>query len=149
MYSKYKLATCHLFHPQMDGFTKDSSYNIYNHFLVDDIIHINDFYNLEYLLDIINFQLFYYNISESNSCLEEHPTIRNYKKILNHYKTATLDIVLYEELEGRETVCYIKTFWLKIFQRKWKQYYSKLMSKIQKMKQPKSILKREIQGKKV
>jgi hypothetical protein len=73
----------------------------------------------------------------------------NYKKILNHYKTATLDIVLYEELEGRETVCYIKTFWLKIFQRKWKQYYSKLMSKIQKMKQPKSILKREIQGKKV
>lgn len=146
MYSKYKLATCHLFHPQMDGFTKDSSYNIYNHFLVDDIIHIDDFYNLEYLLDIINFQLFYYTQSHSNR-IEEHPTVRNYNKFLNHYKTSGLDIVLYEELEGREAVCYIKTFWLKIFQRKWKQYYSKLKIKIQKMKHPHSLLKREIKGK--
>lgn len=148
MNSKYKLATCHLFHPQFDGFTSDSSEYIYNHFLVDDIITIQDFYNLEYLLDIINFQLFYYTIQESNNVhVEDHPTIRNYNKFLNKYKTSTLDIVLYDELEGGEAVCYIKTFWLKIFQRKWKQYYGKLKMKIQKMKQPQSLLRREIKGK--
>lgn len=146
MYSKYKLATCHLFHPQFDGFTQDSSYNIYNHFLIDDIISIRDFYNLEYLLDIINFQLFYYTIQESNISIEEHPTIRNYNKFLNKYKTSTLDIVFYQELDGGEIVCYIKTFWLKIFQRKWKQYYIKLKKKIQKMKSPLTLLKREIKG---
>ena len=147
MHSKYKLATCHLFHPQLDGITNDSSYDIHNHFLVNDIINADDFYNHEYLVDIINFQLFYYTIIEENIYPKEHPTIRNYNKFLNNYKTYTLDIIQYDELEGGESVCYIKTFWLKIFQRKWKQYYSKLKARIQKMERPQNIRKREIQGK--
>lgn len=41
-------------------------------------------------------------------------------------------------------LCIIKTLWLKIFQRKYKNYYNKKMSYY---KNPKNVLKRQIYGK--
>ena len=46
--------------------------------------------------------------------------------------------------DGFETyVCIIKTIWLKIFQRKWKQYYR---DKILIRRNPKVLIKRQIYG---
>jgi hypothetical protein len=42
------------------------------------------------------------------------------------------------------TFCILKTFWIKIFQRKWKKYYKKLLNKKKNLK---SIINRSITGK--
>jgi hypothetical protein len=150
MNSKYKLAICQLFHPQLHGLTSNSSNDIHNHFLVYEMVSIEDFYNPEYILDIMNFNyIVYYNLDNSNLIMkyDNYTRVRNYDKILNYYKTYSLDIIIYDELEGREAVGYLKTFWLKIFQRKWKFYYKKLQEEIQRKKRIKYLMKREIQGK--
>jgi hypothetical protein len=151
MRSKNKLAICQLFHPHLHGITSESSNNIYNHFLVYEIINIEDFYNSEYILDIMNFNyIIYYNVDNSNLIINQNDhtrTVRNYDKILDYYKTYYLDIIVYDELEGGEAVGYLKTFWLKIFQRKWKSYYKKIQEDLQRKKRFKYLLKREIQGK--
>lgn len=147
MKSKYNLAVCHLYHPDYDGLTINSSNNIVNHFLLNEIININSFYNYSYFIDICIYQLFYFSFECSNVLLKKHPNIRNYKEIMNYYKLSAIEIVSYDILDGGEMVCYLKTFWLKIFQKKWKAYYKKLNKKIQIMKHPQNILKRELFGK--
>jgi len=76
-----------------------------------------------------------------------HPTIRNYSNIINDAKYIKLEIIKKEILPTQESVCVIKTFWIKIIQRKWKQIYSKRMLLLIKFKNYRNLLNREINGK--
>jgi hypothetical protein len=146
-YSKYKLGIYELFNPEIHGFSEiSSSPNICGNFLVYTIIHLSDFYSYKYMTDIIDFQLFYYNVDINNF---PHPIISQsaYTKLVDYYKNGNLSIIECEELSGMECVAYDKTIWLKIFQRKWKSYYKKLQEDIQRKKQIKYLMKRELNGK--
>jgi len=43
-------------------------------------------------------------------------------------------------------MCIPKTFWLKIFQRKYKKYYKELQKRIERAKHPKVLMRRQLTG---
>ena len=67
----------------------------------------------------------------------------NFQK--NH---ASLDIIkrVHDDDDGY-TFAIVKTFWLKLFQRRWKKIYQNKKDIIQKMKNPQNLLHRQIHGK--
>ena len=73
----------------------------------------------------------------------EHPTIRNYRNLVRHYQ---LDIVQPIYLPSGHMMCIPKTFWLKIFQRKYKKYYKELQKRIERAKHPKVLMRRQLTG---
>ena len=74
-----------------------------------------------------------------------HPFIRNYSRIIQSYN---VDIFTTYIKDG-VTLCIPKTFWLKIFQRKCKKYYRQLQMRIQRAKNPRNLMKREIYGQQI
>ena len=85
----------------------------------------------------------YYN----DIVIAPHPIIRNYKNIVYKEEYFKIDIIKVDELNGQELVGYIKTFWIKIIQRRWK-YIFKERQKIRKARSlPKSLYERQLTGK--
>ena len=74
-----------------------------------------------------------------------HPNINNYDKILHQYKSWEIIKPLYHETDNDLTVHLgiVKTFWLRILQKRWRKKHKI----IQKRKNPKVLLNREITGK--
>ena len=121
--SMYKLAICEIFHPLLHGQDETSSPEIAGQFLVYTLIELDDFYSNAYLFEersrqryIKAVQLLYGDTSS-----EQHSTIRAYNKLA--IKHCCLQIVQTDVLSGLEEVAYLKTFWLKIVQRRWKKIY--------------------------
>ena len=110
--SSYKLAICSIFTPHLYGIDENSTPGIENHYLVMYTIELDEFYNKDYKD--------YISLLELATTNQIHPTIRNYATISRNIK---LDIIKCDELSGLEQVGYIKTFWLKIVQRRWKKVY--------------------------
>ena len=75
-----------------------------------------------------------------------HPIIGNYNKIINRFKSLEIIKPLYYETENGLIVhlAIVKTFWLRIFQKRWRNKYRK---RIQKRKNPKVLFQRSITGK--
>ncbi len=127
--TRFKLARCDLYHPIIHGKTTEF---IACQFLVDFIIHkrivlnspqnLNDckiFHNKKNIYYLNNQQLFNTN----------HPIIRNYVEISIHKTHNNNDIVEIVNIiddDGFEIRCAVKkTFFLRIFQRKWRNYLNR------------------------
>lgn len=140
--NNYSLAICDIFNPEIHGYDLNSSNDIVTHYLIHTIIDIEDFYNNEFkdYIDLFESSVSYrYELT--------HPTIRNYNAIIHNPKYFKIDIIKVDELEGQEQVGYIKTFWIKIIQRRWK-YIFKERQKIMKARSlPKSLYERQLTGK--
>ena len=81
---------------------------------------------------------------------EQHEMVWElYQEYLNFYSYNTSNIILTPqilktyEIDGT-CLCIVKTLWLKIFQRKYRNYYNKKMSYY---KNPKNIMNRAVYGK--
>lgn len=116
-------------------------------FMVTSEFSINEFHNN----DAINFcnimKENYRNLYYNKPSIRIHPNIRNYINIIRNSKYYKLDIAKTIMLHSGEYVCYLQTFWLKIFQRKYKKYYIQKMNLIKKRKNFKNIIKKELTGK--
>lgn len=145
----YYIAICEIFNPLIHGKDENSSNGIENHFLVAETFELDEFYNNSYQDTITALKCDYKRISKNNSkiCKNKHPTIRNYNKIIEKNNFIKLDIIYKEELSGNETVGYIKTFWIKLIQRRWKKIYKERQDILKQRMLPKSIREREITGK--
>lgn len=143
--TQYSLGICELFHPLIHGFSENSDRNIVGKFLLYEIFEPEEFYEGEYLTML---ELHYnaYNTFYVRR-IEAHPTIRNYHNIIENNNYYKIDIVESEVLPTLETVCVIKTFWIKLIQRKWKKIYKQRMEILAKIKNPKILMKREYYGK--
>lgn len=145
MQNKYILGICEIFHPNIHGFTNNSYQYIQTHFIILSIIHKSDFYTMcirDCIHNYINSVYRYYNIN--NHKLIHHPNIRNYNNIISNKNNIKLNIILIIKLRTNENIAIIKTFWLKILQRKIKKNYKNRLLKLEKMKNIKYIMKREI-----
>lgn len=160
----YELAICELFNPYFHGFDYQSDPTIKSQFLVFELIDIENFYNNEYkesseflasiyssmIAEIIrnnrnNANNHTVNNTDTLPRRLQHPVVRNYANIIKNKKNFTLEIIKKDTLIGNEMVAYKKTFWLRIFQRKWKNnYYRKLYF----YKNPKNLFLRQINGRK-
>lgn len=143
-YAKYKLAICVPFHPAIHGITEQSNKNISEHFLIHHIIEPRIFmeHYHEAEEDIVDVYHYYNDI-----IIVSHPVIRNYENIVYSEKNFKIDIIQEDILDGEEYVGYLKTFWLKILQRKWKRIFKERQEKKRMMSNPKRLMKREIKGK--
>jgi len=144
-HSKYKLAICVLFHPKIHGITPSSDKNICEHFLIHYSIDPYEF--IESYKQIVEEALIdtyhYYN----DIVIAPHPIIRNYKNIVYKKEYFKIDIIQEDILDSQEYVGYLKTFWLKILQRKWKRIFKERQEKLRIMSNLKRLMKREITGK--
>ena len=147
-FKKYSLGICELFHPKLHGFTNSSSLNIESHYIINITLDIEDFwnYNYQYYIEDILY-LNYLEFYNNQNFIISHPIIRNYNNILNNINYLKIDIIKIVKLSGGEEVGIIKTFWLKLFQRYWKEKFKNKKAKIQKLKNIYILRKREIIGK--
>ena len=142
----YSIAICEIFHPIIHGQDENSSVGIETHFLVTETFELQNFYNNSYKEMLTIYQRAYNGFSRVLNRLK-HPTIRNYNIIIKDKNYIKLDIVYIDKLAGGETVGYIKTFWIKLIQRRWKKIYKERQAILKQRMLPKSIREREITGK--
>lgn len=76
-----------------------------------------------------------------------HPTIRNYYNIIHRENYIKPEIGLCIMLTTGEQIVIIKTFWLKIIQRKWKKVVAERKRIIQEMSAPTALYNRSITNK--
>jgi hypothetical protein len=134
---QYQLAICELYHPYFHGSIVNGIKNyLFGSFLCTYPIDISNIYDDDlYPSDNSG----PWGVNRARSWDVPHPIIRNY----NVMKKCTLEIVQVVHLNTGHQVCILKTFWLKIIQRKYKNYYKK---RIMRAKHPKALLRRQITG---
>ena len=143
----YYIAICEIFNPRIHGKDENSSAGIETHFLVSETFTLEEFYDNSYQDTITYLKADYKKVYKKNKKSLKHPIIRNYNKIIEANNFIKLDIVCIDELTGNETVGYIKTFWIKLIQRRWKKIYKQRQDILKQRMLPKSIREREITGK--
>lgn len=148
MESKYKLAFCTFFNAYIHGKNVTSSPNIDSHYLIFRSMQLNVFYDVQeftIFMQMMNISReFYHRYLILNKEWTKHPVIRNYRAAVSKKNYISLEIIEYIELEGGEHVAIYKTFWLRIFQRKWKKHYHNKMKLVRSLLKPRGLLLREI-----
>jgi hypothetical protein len=144
--NKWYLMLCELHFPTIHGKTCDSEPNIETHYLVYDI------YDPMTKISLQNPGIYEYDSDDSNdtnlsdldndiislnrkylllsryfikypNANNKHPTIRNYYNIISISNYIKPEIGEYIILPTQETVAILKTFWIRIIQKKWKKVF--------------------------
>jgi hypothetical protein len=152
MSSKFQLAVCELFHKTIHGFVYGESHpTMPYHYLINTTFTKTEFYDrYDMIEDYCTFLNDYYSsVVYQRLKNKERPfPIRNYLSIIHNEDRDYIspEIVEKHELSGKEYVCVLKTYWLKLIQRTWKKIYSKQQEVWNKRQRYSSILYREING---
>ena len=146
---KNYLMLCELHNPAIHGKDENSDPHIENHYLVYDrfepdtgisYLSLDEDYNTDEENDSdsddqdnqnhitkLQDELLFLQEKYSNPYLQEiftyHPTIRNYRNIISNSHYIKAEIGQYILLPTQEAIAILKTFWLKIIQRKWKNVF--------------------------
>jgi hypothetical protein len=145
---KYYLMLCELHHPGRHGKDDNSDPHIESHYLVYDrfepstgisLCHLEEYeeYNTDddsddgesNILCNLNTEMDFLRNMYSNKTnfnpqyFGIHPTIRNYNNIISKPNYIKPEIGEYIILPTHESVAILKTFWLRIIQKKWKKVF--------------------------
>ena len=141
---QHYLMLCELHYPGRHGKTHDSDPNIETHYLVYDRFdtktgisysHLDEYeeydtdsedeYNntIIRLKDEIKWLREHYSSLSNTLYSKKHPTIRNYHNIIKHPNYIKPEIGQYIILPTQEAIAILKTFWLRIIQKKWKKVF--------------------------
>lgn len=124
----YDLAFCLPYDSKIFWDGRNTTLN--EHWLTITIIN-EDFYNKDFEVCSQNYFEYIDNLQYDNSYVKNCKIVREPQIIQTYHIEDTM-------------LCSIKTLWLKIFQRKYKNYYNK---KMKYYKNPKNIMNRSIHGK--
>jgi len=124
----YEIAFCYPYDSRI--FWDGRETNLNEHWLSIETIETNEFGNKEWIEN-------YHNHLDNLSTIDIADKLKNSPFVRNPQIIESYCI-------GDTILCVIKTLWLKIFQRKYKNYYNK---KIKYYKNPKNIMNRSIYGK--
>lgn len=148
----YQLLLCELHCPDLHGKTEESYANVENHYIVYDtfdpitkISHsmeafdaddfdfdsITDCETLDDHLVVLDDEITFLQKIYSKPLAITHPTIRNYKQFIGRPDYIRAEIGEVILLPTQEKVAILKTFWLRIFQRKWKRLFREKNNKRQ------------------
>lgn len=156
----YFLGYVELFHPQIHGFDEYSCKYINDFYItIFTIKYASKYLSFLSEIKIMNLEDYYCYICENQTqeiryhktilfhikkrskeiCfINDHPTIRNFLKTQELlYSPSSLQIVEKIELKTGESICILKTFWIKCIQRKWKKicnYNKKILDKLMMLK---------------
>ena len=170
---KHYLMLCELHYPGRHGKSENSDPNIETHYLVYDRFdpitgisysHLNEYEeydtddeydsdsdiidNLVRINDEIAFLKQYYsNPAHTNPrYFGKHPTIRNYHNIVLKSNYIKPEIGEYIILPTQESVAILKTFWLRIIQKKWKKVFQERKNVIKQRCNLSNLSIKEIRG---
>ena len=156
MNKKFNLILCELHCPFIHGKTDSSDPNIETHYLVFDkynpytytyLSHSVGDDETDYTIDM-NMDIEYLSYNYRVEYLEiEHPTIRNYTNIINRQNYIKPEIAQCILLPTQEVIAILKTFWLRIIQRKWKKIYKDRQQIIIQRTHPDALYFRCVYGK--
>lgn len=143
MTSKYQLTLCEIFHPKIYGMDENSNSQILTHFIVlnsysfqeyesqettdsdsDESTDEEEDYDNNNVVSFINmiYKDIQYIHHRTRYIPKEHPIIRNYLNIRK--KGLRIHISQNILLQSGEKISILKTFWIRIIQRKWKKVYN-------------------------
>jgi hypothetical protein len=140
----FKIGICELYHPNIHGDDNDfvsSNFLTFQFFPIAG--YFSDFETVKQLQFLLN-QKWNQIHSQIDDTYNQHPVVRNSYKINSDKGIIKPHIVQEVILDTGHSTCIIKTFWLRIFQRKWKNYYRK---KINHYKKISSLNYRRMYGK--
>jgi len=146
----FKLAICELHTPDLHKYMGLNDVEISSHYMVTSTLTPEEFYNNIYKDEIeILKECYLMWLSQSaivgNNIV--HPLIRNYLGIIDSGNYIKLDIVKINYYGDVELVATIKTFWLRLIQRKWKRIYKERAHIIKRRMRFGSLRQREKTGK--
>ena len=169
---KHYLMLCELHYPGRHGKTDNSDPNIETHYLVYDRFdtktgisysHLDEYgeYESDYEYDTdsedeynnntfmqLNSEIKWlreHYLNPFNSLYtENHPTIRNYHNIIKHPNYIKPEIGEYIILPTEEAIAILKTFWLRIIQKKWKNVFQERKNIIKQRCNLLNLLTREL-----
>jgi len=172
--NKFYLLLCELHHPSLHGKTHDSDPYIETHYLVYDrydpitgIAYVSLENNEDYdtdneydsdsssnysnntlikLNDDIKILRQKYKYISNHQLLTSHPTITNYTSIINKRNYIKPEIGTYIILPTQEAITILKTFWLRIIQKKWKKVFIERKNIIRQRFNITNLSLREIYG---
>ena len=147
--NKHYLMLCELHYPGRHGKTEDSDPNIETHYLVYDRFDTKTGISYSHLDEYEEYDTDYDTVSEdeynNNTFIylnneikwlrkhyleqfntlysKKHPTIRNYHNIISKPNYIKPEIGEYIILPTQEAIAILKTFWIRIIQRKWKKIF--------------------------
>jgi hypothetical protein len=139
--NKWHLMLCELHLPTMHGKTDNSDPNIETHYLIHDLYNPTELYETDDSSDsdssddeensynrihnAINYlkQKYLYITYEFDPIFHNHPIIRNYYKIVSNPNYIQPEIGEYIILPTLEAIAILKTFWIRIIQKKWKKVF--------------------------
>jgi hypothetical protein len=135
--TKYTISLCELYNKILHG--DDNSAVLY-HYLVHCRCKILD---IDFINDITH------NMNNKYNCLDNqcHDIFRNYIQIVLRENYVKPEITECIYLNTGHCVAILKTFWLRLVQRKWKNIMKERENIIIKRRQQKSLRYREITGK--
>jgi hypothetical protein len=119
----HTLVVCELYNDLLHGETHANG-----HFLVYETFQQLDDRRLKQTTDLISKSN--RKLVRTNSPKLRHKLIRNYARITETNAFNTPQIAICCRLPSGEMVAILKTVYLRIFQRKWKKYYKKLMDNL-------------------
>ena len=140
------LGLCILWCDDIHGSSNGSDIN--NHWLVHETISLDEFF----LDDLDWVENYRQNIQAYLSVMPQdlsryHPLLRNYTDIVSRPYQPKIDIIHMDYLPGHEAVAYIKTFWIRLIQRRWKKLFQERKQIIKKRCNINSLQHRQIHGK--
>jgi hypothetical protein len=151
---KYCLGLCILWCKDIHGHTFNSTPGIETHWVLHERVTLDEFLNNDlYWIENYrrNIQAYLSMLqSTSESMLDMsylYPLLRNYNDIVSRPYNPKIDIVLMEYLPGLEAVAYIKTFWLRLIQKRWKKLYKQRCHIIANRRKIQSLQFKELHGK--
>jgi len=141
--TKYNIVLCELYNTFIHGQTINSvklHYLVICRFKTFDIDYIND--------AVEDYAERYIEMSEENHiAIRKHNIYKNYRNIISNENYIKPEIAQCIYLPTNECISIIKTVWIKIIQRKWKNVLAERKEIIKKRCNPFSIKYREMYGK--
>jgi hypothetical protein len=135
--TKYNISLCELYNIRLHG---NENSNVLYHYLVHCRCKILD---TDFINDITH------NMNNKYHCLDNqsHDIFRNYRQIITRENYIKPEIIEGIYLNTGHCIAILKTFWLRLIQRKWKSIMKERENIIKKRTYLKSIRHREITGK--
>jgi hypothetical protein len=139
--TKFTIVICELYNSKKHGIP-DANSGVEYHFITENRLKILDTKLLDYLI----YTSHYMNMETINE-ITPHTIFRNYRNIVMRPDNIKPEIAECLYLSGGECVAILKTFWIKIIQRTWKNIILERKKIIKLRCNLKSIIHREVNGK--
>lgn len=135
--TKYNISLCELYNRRLHG---NENSDVLYHYLVDSRYKFLD-------MNSINDIAYNMNLEYQYLGNQTHDIFRNYKQIITKENYVKPEITECIYLNTGHCVAILKTFWLRLIQRKWKNIIKERKNIIKKRSKPISLSYREITGK--